>query len=148
MEISFPYALTFFFTSLFNMSENQQVFETFNCYSWDSDKQFQEGYQTIVNTMPEEKESLRLLKAKHFYYSKFKQPFDLKAYLDYEKKKALDEEVLFSSIEGYHYENDEAFIKGLPHIIYDWVEQQKEGLWDKEKLEFELAKTQAFYYYS
>ncbi|KAG1046203.1 hypothetical protein G6F43_011153 [Rhizopus delemar] len=129
------------------MSENQ-VFETFNCYPWDSDKQFQEGYQAIANTMPEEKESLRLLKAKHFYYSKFKQPFDLKAYLDYEKKKALDEEALFSSIEDYHYEDDEAFIKGLPHIIYDWVEQQKEGLWDIEKFEFELAKTRAFYYYS
>ncbi|CEG63904.1 hypothetical protein RMATCC62417_00971 [Rhizopus microsporus] len=124
-------------------TEMQSVFEAFDNYSWDSDPVFQAGYQSIMASMPAD--NTRLLKAKHFYFSKFQQSFDLDAYLQYEKEK---KHALYERVEDYDYENDETFVKGLPEIIKGYVEQQKKGLWDKDKLEFELRKAKAFYYHA
>lgn len=60
--------------------EQVQVFETFNRYPWETDNVFQAGLQSILSKMPmeeneqqEDKELLeeaRLMKAKHFYFSR------------------------------------------------------------------------------
>jgi hypothetical protein len=61
--------------------ENQQeIFEAFKRYPWHEDKVFQNGLQSILNNMPkvnseenqeaELLEDLRLLKAKHFYFTR------------------------------------------------------------------------------
>ncbi|KAI8991794.1 hypothetical protein BDF20DRAFT_62664 [Mycotypha africana] len=152
--------------------EDIQVFEAFNKYPWESDNVFQQGLESILNQLNilDQKESdkeekdlelyqdLQLLKAKHFYFTRFQQQFDLEQYLTYETEKAdlkktepkpseEDQENLFQRLENYDYENDVEYSKGLPNIIKGWIAQQsKTGLWDKEKLDTEFAKTKAFFY--
>lgn len=57
------------------------------------------------------------------------------------------QEELYKRLEDYDYDNDINYTNGLPNIIHGWLEQQsKNGLWDKEKLDFEFLKAKAFYY--
>lgn len=58
------------------IQDQQKVFEAFKRYPWHEDKTFQNGLQKILHRMSksdaEEElvEELRLLKAKHFYFSR------------------------------------------------------------------------------
>ncbi|KAG1449064.1 hypothetical protein G6F56_008762 [Rhizopus delemar] len=122
----------------------KKVFERFNQYDWNKDKEFESGYQAIMNTIQVEDENMRLLKAKHFYFSKFQQPFDLDTYLKYEQEKQES----FEAVDSYDYENDSLFMDGLSHIIQSWLEKQSEGLWEKDRLELELKKAKALYYHT
>ncbi|ORZ13151.1 hypothetical protein BCR42DRAFT_453181 [Absidia repens] len=159
----------------------KKVFEDFKTYPWLEDKVFQSGVHTILRSMGptnQEKQlnqdtktpvnqdydsfyhdsqnTLQLLRAKHFYYSKFKQSFDFGQYLDYELEQQKEQERLeniakYERMEKYDFDNDEKYIKGLPNIIKSWVLQQvqdsKTGkLWDKTHLDAEFVKAKAFYY--
>jgi hypothetical protein len=63
------------------LENRQKVFEDFKRYPWHEDKVFQNGLQSILNNMPkadseedqeaELVEDLRLLKAKHFYFTRY-----------------------------------------------------------------------------
>ncbi|KAI8078326.1 hypothetical protein BDF21DRAFT_452671 [Thamnidium elegans] len=132
----------------------EKVYETFNRYPWDTDKLFQAGLDSIIETIPKTNqddlvEQAQLLKAKHFYFSRFQQDFDLESYLQYEQEK-LDQkrnQQQFDRLEKYDYDHDEDYTKGLPNIIRGWVQDQTvNGLWDKEKLQLEFSKAKAFYY--
>ena len=71
--LHFPSSLFFFYYTM-------QVFEKFNNYPWDTDKVFQAGLSNILKGMPLEDheqdsdkellEEARLMKAKHFYFSR------------------------------------------------------------------------------
>ncbi|CEP10592.1 hypothetical protein [Parasitella parasitica] len=149
------------------MAEQSKVYEAFKNYPWETDKVFQQGLESILSQLPtsssvkEEDEKYeadllqdaRLLQAKHFYFTRFQQNFDLERYLEYEAEKIdrkageQQREELFNQIQDYDYDNDGDYTNGLPNIIHGWLEQQsKTGLWDKEKLEMEFLKAKAFYY--
>ncbi|KAI9482946.1 MAG: hypothetical protein EXX96DRAFT_606029 [Benjaminiella poitrasii] len=156
--------------SMIKITEQKEVFEAFKCYPWESDRVFQQGLQNILKNMPkadsnqvkgdqdELLEDLQLIRAKHFYFTRFQQNFDLEKYLEYEieklnkKQKVISDEQqeeLFKRLENYDYENDVEYKKGLPSIIHGWLEQQsKSGLWDKDRLDQEFLKAKAFYYTS
>lgn len=63
-------------------AEQRQVFETFNRYPWEADKAFQAGLASILNKLPlndqeegqhDDKDLLeeaKLMKAKHFYFTR------------------------------------------------------------------------------
>ncbi|KAF1800607.1 hypothetical protein V8B55DRAFT_1534483 [Mucor lusitanicus] len=143
-------------------TEQSKVYEAFKRYPWETDKVFQEGLESILSQFPapakqqdDEAELLqdaRLLQAKHFYFTRFQQKFDLEEYMKYEAEKLnrkVDEqqEELFEKVQDYDYDSDADYTKGLPNIIHGWLEQQsKTGLWDKEKLDLEFLKAKAFYY--
>ncbi|KAK4512610.1 uncharacterized protein ATC70_003313 [Mucor velutinosus] len=143
-------------------TEQSKVYEAFKRYPWETDKVFQEGLESILSQFPapakqqdDEAELLqdaRLLQAKHFYFTRFQQKFDLEEYMKYEADK-LDRQVdeqqedLFNQVQDYDYDNDVDYTRGLPNIIHGWLEQQsKTGLWDKERLDLEFLKAKAFYY--
>ncbi|KAI7893470.1 uncharacterized protein EV154DRAFT_501292 [Mucor mucedo] len=130
------------------------TFETFNNYPWQSDQVFQAGLQTILAQLPQDNDhDANLMKAKHFYFSRFQQNFDLEEYLIYQQLK-LDEklgkqkEELYHRLQDYDYDQDEDYKTGLPNIIRGWLKEQSSGLWDKERLELEFEKAKAFYYVS
>lgn len=60
--------------------DQTKVFEAFNRYPWESDNVFQSGLQSILSKMPTEEndgetdkellEEAKLMKAKHFYFSR------------------------------------------------------------------------------
>ncbi|OBZ88542.1 3-hydroxyisobutyryl-CoA hydrolase, mitochondrial [Choanephora cucurbitarum] len=128
------------------MDSVEQVFKEFNSYPWDSDQAFQEGLGLIQDKQASDNhKNLELLRAKHLYFSKFKQSFDLEAYLHYEAK---EQEASFRRMEEYDFDNDTEYTNQLPAIIHNWLEQQSKGLWDKEKLDTEFIKAKAFYYNS
>ncbi|GAN07464.1 hypothetical protein MAM1_0162c06961 [Mucor ambiguus] len=143
-------------------TEQSKVYEAFKRYPWETDKVFQEGLESILSQFPapakqqdDETELLqdaRLLQAKHFYFTRFQQKFDLEEYMKYEAEildRKVDEqqEDLFNQVQNYDYDNDMDYTKGLPNIIHGWLEQQsKTGLWDKERLDLEFLKAKAFYY--
>ncbi|KAI8079568.1 uncharacterized protein B0P05DRAFT_603841 [Gilbertella persicaria] len=132
------------------METTVQVYEAFNTYPWSSDKLFQSGLSSILSQVPQTESSQdKLLKAKHFYFSKFYQNFELEGYLEYEAEKNRKErEASFKRLEDYDYENDIAYTSGLPNIIHHWLEEQSKGLWNKERLDKEFMKAKAFYYHS
>ncbi|KAI8388814.1 uncharacterized protein BYT42DRAFT_492412 [Radiomyces spectabilis] len=151
-------------------SDSTKIFQAFDAYPWTSDATFQAGLKNILQamkvptdtnqpSMPEDSrenellERMQLLRAKHFYFSKFKEPFDLEAYLEYEKEPRKAQEEQFERVENYDYDNDTKYANGLPGVIKGWVEQQMQDgqrgkLWDKERLDFEFTKAKAFYYAS
>lgn len=54
----------------------EKVYETFNRYPWDTDTLFQAGLDSILETLPKTNqdeliEQAQLLKAKHFYFSRY-----------------------------------------------------------------------------
>ncbi|KAI7907675.1 uncharacterized protein BX663DRAFT_547367 [Cokeromyces recurvatus] len=151
--------------------DQQEVYEAFKRYPWETDIVFQQGLQNIIENMPhmdinEDQvklfDNLELVRAKHFYFSRFRQKFDFQKYLDYEMEEKLngrkqeekdekekEQEELFQRLEDYDYEKDADYVKGLPKIIHGWLEQQlKTELWDKERLDEEFSKAKAFYYAS
>ncbi|KAI8339297.1 hypothetical protein BD560DRAFT_412610 [Blakeslea trispora] len=132
------------------MDSVERIYEEFDSYPWSSDKEFQEGLGHIQGSHKiNNNGDLELLRAKHFYFSKFKHRFDLEGYLMYKSKKENEEqEASFKRMEAYDFDNDREYISKLPAIIHDWLEQQSKGLWDKEKLDTEFAKAKAFYYNS
>ncbi|CAO3583490.1 unnamed protein product [Absidia cylindrospora] len=161
-------------------TEQKKVFEDFKTYPWLEDKVFQlvsipftihgptnqekqlnQDTNTPINQdydrfCQDSQNTLQLLRAKHFYYSKFKQSFDFGQYLDYELEQQKEQERLenkakYERMEKYDFDNDEKYVKGLPNIIKSWVLQQvqdsKTGkLWDKTHLDAEFVKAKAFYY--
>ncbi|KAI8366344.1 hypothetical protein EDC96DRAFT_608050 [Choanephora cucurbitarum] len=132
------------------MDSVEQIYEEFNSYPWDSDQAFQEELEPIqVKQATDNPKDLTLLRAKHLYFSKFKQCFDLEDYLHYEaEKKTKEQEASFRRMEEYDFDHDTGYTNTLPLIIHNWLEQQSNGLWDKEKLDTEFTKVKAFYYNS
>ncbi|KAI8636227.1 hypothetical protein BD408DRAFT_426496 [Parasitella parasitica] len=148
------------------MAEQFKVYEKFKNYPWESDKVFQQGLESIVSQLPatlpaikQDKletdllQDARLLQAKHFYFTRFQQNFDLNEYLEYEAEKIdrklneQQQEELFNQIQAYDYDGDVDYTNGLPNIIHGWLDQQSQtGLWNKERLEMEFLKAKAFYY--
>ncbi|KAI8330076.1 hypothetical protein BC941DRAFT_475842 [Chlamydoabsidia padenii] len=154
--------------------EQKQIFENFRAYHWLEDKVFQSGVASILQSMSannnkqpttdcplnqdynqfqpdtDPQNALQLLRAKHFYYSKFKEPFDFAQYLDFEKEQQQQQEAIakYERMEVYDFDADDNYIRGLPTIIQNWVQQQIQGkvFWDKTHLEAEFVKAKAFYY--
>ncbi|KAG2226621.1 hypothetical protein INT45_005107 [Circinella minor] len=142
----------------------RQTFDSFNEYPWASDGVFQAGLDNILQGLPKdidvdsssltktELENRQLLRAKHFFFTRFRQPFNLNEYLEYEKIKSVPvEESLaikaYRRLEVYNFENDTKFLSGLPTIIHGWVKKQQNGNnWDKAKMDEEYLKAKAFYY--
>ncbi|KAI8060969.1 hypothetical protein BC940DRAFT_310792 [Gongronella butleri] len=159
-------------------SEQCKVFEEFKAYDWEKDKVFQAGVANILKAMAkptptkaaspsphdadydefrhgqQQEELLQVLRAKHFYFNKFKEPFSLDEYLAYElEEDKKEQEQRFERVEVYDFDNDERYLQGLPNIIQGWVNKQlndgKNGkLWDKARLDLEYTKTKAVYYSS
>ncbi|KAI9488982.1 hypothetical protein BDB00DRAFT_876866 [Zychaea mexicana] len=146
--------------------QQRQAFEAFAEYPWDSDGVFQAGLENIIAGLPKEKNSgdnkptklelqnRQLLRAKHFFFTRFRQNFDLDEYLDYEKYKNIPVEEspavkAYRRLEVYDFENDTKFLAGLPTIVRGWVKQQQEqGNWDKARMDEEYIRAKAFYYAS
>ena len=84
--------------------------------------------------------------------NRFRQPFDLKEYLEYEKIKSIPAEEspaikAYRRLDVYNFENDTKFLSGLPTIIRGWLKQQENGNnWDKARMDEEYLKAKAFYY--
>ncbi|CAO3641900.1 unnamed protein product [Cunninghamella blakesleeana] len=145
--------------------EHVKVFEAFKTYEWEKDKVYIAGINnilksTLVSNSDKQSDTVlnkeyeqfqQLLQARHFYFSKFKEPFSFEEYLNYENE--IEKEKVYERMEKHDFDNDEKFIQGLPNIIKQWVQQQiKDGengkLWNKSKLDLEFNKTKAFYYSS
>ncbi|KAI9278549.1 hypothetical protein BDA99DRAFT_600202 [Phascolomyces articulosus] len=141
----------------------RQVFDAFDDYPWNSDGVFQAGLQNILEGLPKdtidstkltktELDNRQLLRAKHFFFTRFRQPFDLDQYLEYEKIKSIPVEEspaikAYRRLDVYDFENDTKFLSGLPTIIRGWVKQQQGGNnWDKARMDEEYLKAKAFYY--
>ncbi|KAI8096305.1 uncharacterized protein BX664DRAFT_323593 [Halteromyces radiatus] len=153
--------------------EEKKVFEDFKTYNWLEDTVFQSGLNNLLRSMEtttnkqsiitpldeayqqhqqDNQNTLQLLRAKHFYYSKFKHSFDLEKYLEYELEQVkLENGAKYQRLEEYNFDQDEKYIKGLPKIIEGWVQEQVSGskpkkLWDKTHFDTEFIKVKAFYY--
>ncbi|ORX45079.1 hypothetical protein DM01DRAFT_252206 [Hesseltinella vesiculosa] len=149
-------------------TEQCKVFEQFKTYEWEKDQVFQAGVSNILQSMAKSQPTatnldkefnrshtndqfLQLLRAKHFYFNRFKEPFSFDDYLAYELElEQAEQEKLFRRVEAYDYDKDEGYLQGLPNVIQGWVQQQlNDGsgkLWDKSRLELEYTKTKAFYF--
>ncbi|CAO3637470.1 unnamed protein product [Cunninghamella echinulata] len=155
--------------------EQVKVFESFKNYQWENDKVYLNGITHILKktTLPtnkskeqadstlnkeyeqqlqqETQNTLQLLQAKHFYFSKFKESFSFEDYLKYENE--IEKEKVYERMEKHDFDHDEKFIQGLPNIIKQWVQQQVQDgengkLWNKSRLDLEFNKAKAFYYSS
>ncbi|KAI8141882.1 hypothetical protein BJV82DRAFT_617865 [Fennellomyces sp. T-0311] len=143
----------------------RQAFEAFASYPWQSDGVFQAGLENILEGLPPdnvdseklskaELDNRQLLRAKHFFFTRFRQNFDLEEYLLYEKQKNIPVEEspaikAYRRLEAYDFDNDNKFLSGLPTIVRGWVNQQKNGnVWDKTRMDDEYVKAKAFYYAS
>ncbi|KAI8970707.1 hypothetical protein BDB01DRAFT_814354 [Pilobolus umbonatus] len=131
----------------------QEIFIQFKRYDWKTDRVFEAGLNEDLKRSlysPGEEDimhSIRLLKAKHFYFSKFQHKFDLEEYLEYEQQQLLkSQEEEFEKMEAYEYNEDEEYLSGLGKIIPRWLEVA--SVWSKEKLESEITKAKAYYYHS
>ncbi|KAI9015807.1 hypothetical protein CLU79DRAFT_764781 [Phycomyces nitens] len=160
------------FTSL-----QKQAFQDFKAYPWHEDQVFQAGLATITKGREANQPTLtcntnklagqsdlankddvlqahELLKAKHYYFSRFKQPFELEQFLAYEKELlALESKenkiMAYERMDTYDYENDSKYQNGLPAAIQTWISgQEPHSNWDKEILDQQFLKTKAIYYNS
>ncbi|KAI9314069.1 hypothetical protein BX666DRAFT_1969927 [Dichotomocladium elegans] len=146
-------------------TEQQKIFITFEEYPWDADGLFWAGLSNILENLPPvqdeddlaegKREERQLLRAKHFFFSRFNQAFDLGDYIRYRAIKSTpgteqetESDALFRRLEEYDYDQDEKYLAGLASIIDEWVQQQtKEGAaWDKLRMDDEFKKTKADYY--
>ncbi|KAG0232357.1 hypothetical protein BGW42_008226 [Actinomortierella wolfii] len=72
---------------------NVPIFKRFDAYDFDTDARFQQGLPTLISQLVKDgknaldKEGLQkeMTKAKAFYYSRFVEPFDLLAYLNWKE---------------------------------------------------------------
>ncbi|KAF7732733.1 hypothetical protein EC973_000004 [Apophysomyces ossiformis] len=135
-------------------AEQKEVFTEFRGHQWDNDTSFRIGLENIMKQMEgkqndRDQVEARILEAKHFYFSKTKKPFELRQYIEYEK--ALEEQTRkdqiaqFERLEEYDFDNDEAYLAGLPNVIQGWIDGKGRG-WSTEHLENEFTKLKAFYY--
>ncbi|KAJ2608343.1 hypothetical protein H4S08_004488 [Coemansia sp. RSA 1365] len=68
------------------MECDAKTFKAFEAYDFDNDKVFQAGLLNIPNSC----DTLQLLKAKAFYYSKIAAPIDLTKYESWKSSQTLD----------------------------------------------------------
>lgn len=71
-RVFFFFLLFSFFIQTYTM---ETIYENFNRYPWDTDNVFQAGLDTILESLPRDNEDelveqARLLKAKHFYFTR------------------------------------------------------------------------------
>ncbi|KAG0167946.1 Enoyl-CoA hydratase EchA9 [Apophysomyces sp. BC1034] len=133
--------------------DQRKVFTAFRSYPWDEDPSFNTGVHRIMENMDEDTIDMaqmqeKILQAKHYYYSKLKEPFELKEYIEYEaalNESTKDQVLLFERLEEYDFDNDPKYVAGLPNVIKGWVDENEKG-WGKAQLDAEFTKIKAFYY--
>ncbi|KAF9094410.1 hypothetical protein BGX27_001464 [Mortierella sp. AM989] len=126
------------------------AFHRFHAHKWDEDEQFQAGLRTITQAQATTPSTSELLKMKQYYFStRLDIQFNLDNYLSWRRhleKPSDDPNVpIFKRFDGYNFDNDIKFQKGLPSIIGQLLKDGKSTL-DKAALQKEMTKAKAFYY--
>ncbi|KAL0094391.1 hypothetical protein F4703DRAFT_1014863 [Phycomyces blakesleeanus] len=163
----------------------KQTFQDFKTYPWNEDQAFQAyivsttkdlkaNQQAMNSTEPQNLidqsdigkinsntsndvlQASELLKVKHSYYSRSKQPFGLEEFLAYEKQQQGppvlesskdNQKMAYERMDSYDYENDIKYQQSLPASVQAWINQRKDHSdWNKEVIEQEFLKAKAMYY--
>ncbi|RUS30639.1 hypothetical protein BC938DRAFT_479131 [Jimgerdemannia flammicorona] len=127
--------------------EQLKTFHSFHSYNWNADATFKNGLKSIDQTNP-----TQILKAKHFYFSRYITPIDIDQYLLWEKYIDTTKQDhanpphvdIFERFEAYDFDRDERFLNGLPNIVAGLV--KKQAALDKEAYDREMTKAKAYYY--